>query len=166
MNKMTVKTVEGFIHNLQKEGLFEHASELRTIVAMSRKRKDALQYLSGMTVPLLEHIIKYESMPLSRDKNKWHGEIKGYLNKFNIRNKSPKGIPWLTIEYIQMDLNDVLSSPEFIVNMEEELKTYSKEDRNRALNLIKRHKTIKSLGIKLFYDQDNSFNISIKGQGL
>ena len=164
--EMVTRTIESFIRQLKKDGHDKYASELRTIVAMSRNRKEALSALSNMTITLLEHIIKYVTMPQSLNRDKWRREIRGYLNRFNIRNKSPKSQPWLTIEYIQADLNDVLSSASFLIDMKEVLSEYSDTEAENATNLLKTHKTLKSLGIKLFYDEDSNLIVDIGGQPL
>jgi len=161
---MVEKTIESFIRKLNEEGHHKYASELRYIIAMSRKRKDAITALSVMTITLLIHIIKLVSMPQSRDKNKWRKEIVNYLSTFNIRNKNPKGIPWLSLQYIQDDLNDVLSSPDFIKRIKKELQDYSDFDKNNALYLLKTNKTLKNLKITLFYGPDNDLKININGQ--
>ena len=163
---MVTRTIEGFIRKLKEDGHARYASELRYIMAMSRERKNAIMFLSGMTITLLEHIIKFIAMPQSTDRSKWHGEIRGYLNRFNIRNKTPKKQPWLSLEYIQNDLNDVLPSPEFITNMIDVLSTYPKKDRDTALNLLKAHRTLKNLDVKLFFDSENNLRISINDQVL
>lgn len=165
-NEMVTRTIEGFIRQLKKDGHNKYASELKSIVAMSRARKDAILALSGMTITLLEHIIKFLAMPQHRDRNKWQREIRGYLNRFNIRNKTPKKQPWLSLEYILSDLNDVLPSPEFMTNMIDVLSTYPKENQDAALNLLKTHKTLKSLGVKLSFDSENNLCISTNDQAL
>jgi septum formation topological specificity factor MinE len=159
--EMVAKTIEGFIRKLREDGHPKYASELKIIVAMSRERKDAISALRHMRKAFLIHLIKYISLPQSRDKNKWGKEIKSYLNLFDIDNKNPKRKPWLSIDFIERDLNDILSNPDFLRYMTGEL-----DDRNKILNTLKENKSIKSLGIKLFYDQNNNINLTIKGQKL
>jgi len=163
-NKMAIRTVEDFIRKLQENGLSEYASELRRVIAMSRKRKDAVTSLSSMTIPLLTHLIKLISMPHSKDVNKWRKEIRSYLSVFNIRNKSPKRRPWLLLEYIQKDLNDVLSSPDFLWHLKEELSDYPNKD--NALNLMKTDKSLKSLNIVPSFDIQNNLIIEINNEPL
>jgi septum formation topological specificity factor MinE len=165
-NEMVTRTIEGFIRQLKKDGHHKYASELRTIIAMSRARKEALSVLYNIRATLLTHIIKYIAIPQSTGKNKWRREIKSYLSIFNVNNRNYKGLPWLSIEYIQHDLNDVLRGPAFLDHIKRELTTYPDKDRDRALNLLETHKTLKSMGIKLFFDSSNDIAISIGGQPL
>lgn len=166
MKKRVTKTIEGFIRKLKEERHPKYASELRYIIAMSRKRNNAFFTLSNTTITLLEHIIKFITMPKSRDKVKWNNKIKCCLSGFDIRNINSKEQPWLSIAYIQADLNDVLSSPNFLSYMEGKLIDYPEKDTKATLSLIKKNKTLKSLGIKLFYDSNNNLNTSINGQTL
>jgi hypothetical protein len=163
-NEMAIKTVEGFIHQLEKEGLTKHASELKSILAMSRRRKDAEAALTNMTVTLLIHLIKYIALPHSRDRNKWHKEIKGYLTRFDIRNESPKKRPWLPIEFIRKDLNDVLSGSKFLSALEQELEGYPDQNKKMALSLLKINRSLKAIGVKMFYGPNNNLSIKINGQ--
>jgi hypothetical protein len=161
-HEMVTRTVEGFIRKLQKEGLEKYATELRAVIAMSRERREAVMALSVMTIPLLEHLVKYIALSNARERNKWVGEIKGYLRKFNIRNKGPKGLPWLSIEYIKRDLNHVLSQPEFLIDIKEELNNVV--DRNKVLSLLEIQRTLKNLGITLLFDSSNNLNLSINNK--
>jgi hypothetical protein len=159
---MAEKTIEGFLRKLERDGLKDYAVNLRAIIAMSRKRKEAVTALTFMTITLLIHLIKFISMPQSRDRNKWRKEVRGYLTAFNIRNKNPKNQPWLSIDYIQKDLNGVLSSAEFKKHMENDLEGYP--EKNEILALLNRTKSLKDLEVKLFFDSDNSLKLSIKNQ--
>lgn len=156
-----MKTIAEFIRNLQKEGLSKHASELKRILAMSRERKRAEETLAAMTITLLIHLIKFISFPQARDKNKWCREIKGYLSTFNIRNNH-KGRAWLPIEYVKSDFNDVLSSPGFLIKLEQELENYPNKE--KALSLLKSNKNLRGLKVKIFYEKENRLKISIDGQ--
>jgi hypothetical protein len=158
---MVEKTLEGFIRKLHGDGHAKYASELRSIIAMSRKRKDAVAALSSMTITLLVHIIKYLYLTQSRDRTGWLSEIKGYLAKFDIRNMGPRGTPWLTLEYIQQDLNDVLSSQSFSYYLKGELKGYPDKDVNGILVGLKTNKTLRSLGVKLLYGPEGNIQLSI-----
>lgn len=155
-----MKTIAEFIRNLQKEGLSKHASELKYLLAMSRERKRAEAALTAMTITLLIHLIKFISFPQARDKNKWAGEIKGYLNRFDIRNNH-KGQAWLPIEYIKSDFNDVLSSPSFCITLERELENYPSKE--KALSLLRANKNLRSLKVKMFYENENRLKISVNG---
>jgi hypothetical protein len=156
------KTIEGFIHKLNEEGHSKYASELRYIIAMSRKKKDAETALTSISTTLLIHILKYIALPHSRDKNKWLREIRGYLIGFDTRNQSPRNQPWLSIEFITKDLNDRFSGSKFIPALEYELEGYSNKEINDVKGLLKT-RNLKGLGIKAFYTTDYSLNISIKG---
>jgi septum formation topological specificity factor MinE len=162
MKKMTAQTIEGFLKKLKGNGLSEYASELKLIVAMSRKRKKAMDALSQMAITLLVHLIKFISIPQARDKNKWRKEIKGYLAHFNVWNQSPSHKPWLSLGYIQEELNDILSDPSFYRLVERE--TYA--DKNKVLTLLKEKKSLRDLEIKLNYDSNNDLNLNIKNQSL
>jgi hypothetical protein len=164
MNKLVIRTVEGFIRKLEEDGLSKYATELRSVIAMSRKRRDAFSALSNINITLLTHLIKYISMPQARDRNKWRREIRGYLFGFNIKNKSPKGLPWLSLSYIQNDLNDILSDSGFIDHIGHELENFP--DKNKILSLLKTNKSLKSFGIKFFYDTGNKLNININDEPL
>jgi hypothetical protein len=155
---MVEKTIEGFIRELKNEGHSKYASELRNIIAMSRRRREAESALTSITITLLTHILKYIALPQSRDKNKWHREIKAYLAKFDIRNESPRGRPWLPIEFIKKDLNDVLTNPKFSYGLTSVIEG---KDLNRILSLLGKGWTLKSLGINLFYGSNNDLKISI-----
>lgn len=156
------KTIEGFIRKLSEEGHSKYASELRYIVAMSRKKKDAETALASMSTTLLIHILKYIALPHSRDRNKWLREIRGYLIGFDTRNQSPRNRPWLSIETITKDLNDKFSGSKFIPALEYELEGYSARDIREVKELLK-NRNIKALGVKVFYTPDNSLNLSING---
>ena len=41
MKRITARTIEGFLKKLREDGLSEYATELKLIVAMSRRRKKA-----------------------------------------------------------------------------------------------------------------------------
>ena len=164
VKKITARTIKGFLKRLREDGLSEYASELKLIVAMSRKRKKAVDALSRMAITLLVHIIKYISMPQARDKNKWRKEIKGYLSHFNVWNQNPSHKPWLSLGYIQEELNDILSDPSFYRLVERELETYP--NKNKILTLLKEKKNLKNLEIKFKYDLNNDLNISIKNYPL
>lgn len=159
MNK--IGTMKDFISKLEIGGMSDYASELRAIVAMSRKRRDAVSALSNMTLTLLTHLIKYIKIPQSRDRNKWHKEIKGYLYGFDTWNKSPKRRPWLSIDYIQETLTDVLVSPDFLNYLDNQLEGYS--EKSAILKWLKGRQTLKSLGVKPSFDANNNLTISING---
>ena len=160
---MVERTMEGFIRMLEKDGHSKYASELRAVVAMSRRRREAVSSLSAMTPSLLVHVIKLISMPRSINRNKWHREVKSYLSAFDIRNLSPKGMPWLSIEYIKADMEDVLSSPAFLSHLDSELEDFPAKDRKKALSLAGT-KTLEGLNVDLSYGATNNLKISINGQ--
>ena len=164
--KMVTRTIEGFIRQLKKDGHDKYASELRTIIAMSLERKDAVTWLAVMASTLLEHIIKRIAIPQSTSRDKWRREILGYLNDFDVCNENPKGLPWLTVEYIKTSLNDTLSGSKFEKRMRAKLDTYPEKDLNDIMLLLESHKTLESLGIKLLYNSDSDLCISINGQPL
>ena len=164
--EMITRTIEGFIRQLKKDGHHKYASELRTIIAMSRARKDAIAALSGIAITLLEHIIKYIAIPQSTSRAKWRREILGHLTGFDVHNESPKSLPWLTIEYIRAGLTDILNGSKFTKHMRAKLSTYPEKDLSKIILLIESHKTLESLGIKLFYNSENDLCISIGGQPL
>ena len=164
MKRITARTIEGFLKKLREDGLSEYATELKLIVAMSRKRKKAMDALSQMSITLLVHSIKLISMPQARDKNKWKKEIRGYLSHFNVWNQSPSHKPWLSLGYIQEELDDILSDPSFYRLVERELETYTKTDRNKVLTLLKEKKSLKDFEIKFKYDSNNDLNMNIKNQ--
>ena len=157
-----VRTMEGFIRQLVENGYPKYASELRHIIAMYRKRKNAETALISMTSTLLIHLVKYIAMPHSRNRNKWLREIRGYLLNFDIRNQNSKKRPWLPIEYIKKDMNDMLAGPKFLPALEHELQGYSTQE-IESVRSLPSIKNIKSLGIKVFYDPDNSLNICVEG---
>lgn len=165
MNRMVKNTIEGFIRKLKEEGHPKYASELRYILAMSRQRKEALSFFHSIIDTLLAHLIKFIALPQSRNKNKWIGEIKGYLSRLNLRNKNPKGLPWLSLEYINNELNSILSHPDFYSYMEKEaLKEYSDYEKNKTLSLLNVNKTLKKLSIKFSYDSDYRLNVGVKSK--
>ena len=155
-------TLEGFVRKLEREGRSKDASELRSIIAMSRRRREAVTALSAMTPPLLLHIVKYISMPQARERNKWRREIKSYLSVFDIRNVDPKGKPWLSVDYIQKDIKDVLASRTFLNYVKAELEGYPVKDKSRALGLV----IAKSLNIVLGFDSNSDLTIRVNGQAL
>lgn len=159
---MVENTLEGFVRKLERSGRSKDASELRSIIAMSRRRREAVTALSNMTPPLLLHIIKYMAMPQAGARNKWHREIKSYLSVFNIRNVDPKGNPWLSIDYIQRDIEDVLASRTFLNYVKAELEEYPGKDKNKALEML----AAKSLKVVLSFDTDSNLTIHVNGQVL
>jgi len=163
---MVEQTIEGFIKKLRVEGYTSYASELRKIVAMSRERKDAEAALTGITITLLIHLLKYMALPQARERSKWYREIKGYLLKFDIRNESPKKRPWLPIKFIYEDLNDVLFGSKFLPALEQELEEYSVQERKKVKTFVESHKTLKDMGIELFYGPTNDLKININGRVL
>jgi hypothetical protein len=165
-NGMVTRTIEGFIRKLKEDGHEKYASELRVIMAMSRARRGALLALSGITVTLLTHLVKYLALPQSTDRGKWIGEIKSYLSTFSVDNRNYRGRPWLSIEYIQNDLNDTLRGPAFKGHMKRELSTYPKVDQNNVLSIVETHKSLKSMGVRLFFDSDNDVGITINDRVL
>jgi len=48
--EMVTKTIERFIRQLKKDGHDKYASELRAIVAMSRKKERAFWALTNMSI--------------------------------------------------------------------------------------------------------------------
>jgi len=157
-------TLEGFVRKLEREGRSRDASELRSIIVMSRRRREAVMALSSMTPPLLLHIIKYISMPQARARNKWRKEIKGFLSMFDIRNVDPKGKPWLSLEYIRKDLDDVLSNSSFLNHLKSELEEYPSKDKKNALELLSAAKTLKGLNVVLGFGSNSNLTISVEGQ--
>ena len=164
--EMVTRTIEGFIRKLNDEGHSKYATELRSIVAMSRARRGALSALSSITVTLLTHLVKYLALPQSTDRSKWIGEIKGYLSTFSVNNRNYRGRPWLSIEYIQNDLNGILRGPAFMSYMKRELSTYPEVDRGSVLSMVETHKSLKSMGVKLFLDSENDVGIAVNNQVL
>jgi hypothetical protein len=162
MMEMVKATLEGFLRKLEREGRSKDASELRSIIAMSRRRREAVTALSAMTPPLLLHVIKYIAMPQASARNKWRREIKSYLSVFNIRNVDPKGRSWLSIEHIQKDIDDVLSSRTFLNYVRTELEEYPDKDKNKALGLL----AAKSFSVVLDFDPNNDLTIRVNGQVL
>lgn len=73
-------------------------------------------------------------------------------------------MPWLSINYIQNDLNDILSATGFIDHIEHELEDYP--NKNKILSLLKTNKNLKSLGIKFFYDTEGKLNTNINNKSL
>jgi len=159
MKPMVMRTMEGFIRKLESDGLSEYARELRCILAMSRRRRDALTALSNMTITLLTHLVKYIALPRSRDRHKWRGEIRGYLSAFNIRNKRPRGKPWISAEEVKRDLNDVLSTPGFRKHMARHLESYP--ERDRVLRFLSGKVRIRDLGVGLSFSDDCDLEVVI-----
>lgn len=162
-SEMAVRTMEGFVRALEKDGHLKYASELRAIVAMSRRRRESTAALSNMATTLLVHIIKYIAIPQSRDRNKWRTEIKGRLSEFNIHNISFKNKPWLSVAFIEKELNEFLSNPRFLKHLTLQLEGYSNKDKKSALSLAESG-NLKSLNVKLFFDSENNLKISINNQ--
>ena len=164
--EMVTRTLEGFIRKLDSDGHSKYASELKTILAMSRRRREATAALSSMASSLLTHIIKYVGMPQSRARDKWRREIKTRLYEFNIHNVSFQGKPWLSINYIEKELNEFLVNPRFLKYLTIQLEEYSNKDKKSVMNLINSKKTLKALNVSLSFDVEGNLNMNIENQPL
>jgi hypothetical protein len=165
-NGMVTRTIEGFIRKLKEDGHARYASELRFILNMYRKRRNAEVSLSLMNIDLLGQIVKCLSIPKSKDRDKWYDDIKSHISVFNVNNHLGKNDTkqfWIPIKYIREDLNGILSCSSFVKYMKNELSGYPAKDRGEVLKLLKNHRTLRSLGIKVSYDSNGYLTINILG---
>jgi hypothetical protein len=158
--QMITKTIEEFIRKLAKDGHEKYASELRSVVAMSRRRREAVDSLSRIAPTLLTHLLKSVALPHARDTVKWSREIDSYVTDFNVYNMSPKGSTWLSIAYIQNELNTWLHNPAFINYLQKKLESYSDKDKQQIIDTLKSKKTLHALGIHLSFDSNERLTIS------